>query len=635
METQLRRFSAEQIERANRVDILEYARSQGLHLKKQGDSYKVLDYQGGFFITPSKNLWNWFDNHTGGGVVKLCMEIENKTWVEAIKTLTGEEMEPIRHTREWVPEPEILKEFHLPPRNDTYQHVFAYLGKTRGIDEGIIKDMVAKKLIYENTQRSCVFVGRDKEGVAKHASVRSTNTAGKVFKQDVTGSQKRFSFSISGTSGTLNVFEAPIDALSYMSLQKLYKKQVKDSYLSLGGTSDKALEQYLEDHPDIQKIRICTDNDSCLNPLWDAEEKSNVMMHIEKRNLTKELDESILFRTYSDYSQFVQHMGDDVRYIALFKKDLELSEDGKLYSISIQAEQEYMLYESVDSYHKGIGIKVTGSQLYNQHFFKMPAGEKAAYLINEKYKQNYKITRHRPSYKDFNEDLVALKYPERVKAKEQDVENEVQADNHKEQVQDGREPEKQDAEREEAEQIKQDFQLSKEELLKLGIEQRTITWYMDAEKECVDGMFSIKGNSNLLYVYDSPEELVADVDMEMRLWDRFQEDIEVTYREEYSTDEYRAAYQGVRQMKEYISANQQINHVFIKTSRMDTGKQAAEEIKALCGELEIKCDRMEPKLMTFAEDLAMENAVTEIIEQTPLNDLQSLQDLDMAAGMEM
>ncbi|MDE6433713.1 MAG: DUF3991 and toprim domain-containing protein [Lachnospiraceae bacterium] len=521
----IKRFSDEQVERANRVDVVDYAKSLGYEIERSGIWYKAKG-KGGLYFNRPKNTWHWETQDVGGGgAISLCMKLENKTWVEAVKTLLGEEMNEIRHTQDWKPEPEQKKEFNLPSRNDTYRHVFAYLGKTRGIDEEIIKDMVAQRLIYENTQRSCVFVGRDKEGVARHASVRSTNTAGKVFKQDVPGSQKQFSFSLSGTSGTLNVFEAPIDMLSYMTLQKEHGLKTDDSYVALGGVTDKALIRFLEEYPDIKKIRICTDHDE--------------------------------------------------------------------------------------------------------------AGENAAIRIYEEYHERYKITRHRPSYKDFNEDLVALKYPERVKAKEQDIENEVQADNHKEQAQDGRESEKQDAEREDTEQIKQNFQLSKKELLKLGIEQRTIAWYMDAEKECVDEMFSIKGNSNLLYVYDSQEELVADVDMGCRLWDKFQEDIEVAYREEYPHDEYRAAYQGVRQMKDYILTNPQISQVFVKTSRMDTGKRAAEEIKALCDELGIKCDRMEPKLMTFAEDLAMENAVTEIIEQTPLNDLQSLQNLDMAAGMEM
>ena len=254
-------YTQEQIDRANAVDILDYARSQGLEMKREGKDWRVKNYPGGFMITPEKNTWNWFVESKGGGVVQLCMFLEDKTWPEAIGTLLNEDMTPIRHAPDWKPAKEPPKEFILPERNDTNKHVYAYLTKTRGLDADIVKNMLDNGYIYENKYRSCVFVGRDTEGVPRHASVRSTNTSGNTYKKDVSGSQKKYSFSVPGTSGVLNVFEAPIDALSYMSMQKQAGKLLEDSYLALGGVSDKALARYLADFPDIQRIRICTDGD--------------------------------------------------------------------------------------------------------------------------------------------------------------------------------------------------------------------------------------------------------------------------------------------------------------------------------------------------------------------------------------
>lgn len=254
-------YTQEQIDRANAVDIFDYARSQGLEMKREGKDWRVKNYPGGFMITPEKNTWNWFVESKGGGVVQLCMFLENKTWPEAIGTLLNEDMTPIRHAPDWKPAKEPPKEFILPERNDTNKHVYAYLTKTRGLDADIVKNMLDNGYIYENKYRSCVFVGRDTDGVPRHASVRSTNTSGNTYKKDVSGSQKKYSFSVPGTSGVLNVFEAPIDALSYMSMQKQAGKPLEDSYLALGGVSDKALARYLADFPDIQRIRICTDGD--------------------------------------------------------------------------------------------------------------------------------------------------------------------------------------------------------------------------------------------------------------------------------------------------------------------------------------------------------------------------------------
>ncbi|MCI5805053.1 MAG: DUF3991 domain-containing protein, partial [Clostridium sp.] len=254
-------YTDEQIARANAVDIVEYAKSQGLELKRAGRDYRVSNFSGGFLITPEKNNWNWFAENKGGGVVQLCMELEHKNWQDAIGTLIQEDMVAIQRPELQNRQPEKPKEFHLPEHNNTTKHVYAYLTKTRKIDADIVKQMFGRKLLYENKQRSCVFVGYDKEGVARHASVRSTNTYGNVYKKDVSGSQKKYSFSVPGKSNVLNVFEAPIDALSYMTLQKMNGIERKDSYLALGGVSLTALDQYLQDHQEIKAIRICTDND--------------------------------------------------------------------------------------------------------------------------------------------------------------------------------------------------------------------------------------------------------------------------------------------------------------------------------------------------------------------------------------
>ena len=254
-------YTDEQIARANAVDIVEYARSQGLELKRAGRDYRVSNYSGGFLITPEKNNWNWFAENKGGGVVQLCMELENKTWQDAIGTLIQEDMVAIQRSDLQNREPERPKEFHLPDHNNTTKHVYAYLTKTRKIDADIVKQMFGRKLLYENTQCSCVFVGYDKDGIPRHASVRSTNTTGNVYKKDVSGSQKKYSFSVTGKTNVLNVFKAPIDALSYMTLQKMNGRMPQDSYVALGGVSMTALDQYVKDHPDIRAIRICTDND--------------------------------------------------------------------------------------------------------------------------------------------------------------------------------------------------------------------------------------------------------------------------------------------------------------------------------------------------------------------------------------
>ena len=73
------------------------------------------------------------------------------------------------------------------------------------------------------------------------------------------GSDKTFNFCYRGEGERLFVFEAPIDLLSFLCLFK--KEWQKQSYLSLGGVSEKALLRFLSDRPNIKTVYLCLDSD--------------------------------------------------------------------------------------------------------------------------------------------------------------------------------------------------------------------------------------------------------------------------------------------------------------------------------------------------------------------------------------
>lgn len=586
MARQLKRFTDEQIERANRVDVVEYAKSMGFEIKKSGNWYKAKGQGGLYFYRPA-NTWHWETEDAGGeGAISLCMKLENKTWVEAVRTLLNEDMEPIRYTREWKPEPEPPREFRLPDVNNTYKHMIAYLTKTRGIEPSVLKVMIDRKYVYENTQKSCVFVGRDKEGNAHHASVRSTNTTGKVFKQDVPGSQKAYSFNIPGDSGTLNVFEAPIDLLSYVSLQKLLGKQTRDSYLSLGGTTDKALERFLQDYPDIKKIRICTDNDKLLNESeWDTNILTNKAMFIRKNNVVKgaETELQMLFKTCNDYSRFIKRNPKaDIYYVSLPKDKLHFSNNGELYVVEIDAEKQYTLYKSVKDFENGNGFFVSGQKLYLEHFFEMPAGEKAAVRIHEQYSNDYKVTRHRPTQKDFNEDLIVYKQQMQQK-QEQAVENNIQ-----------------------------DMQQEKTEVQ----EPKQIS-------ETGSEDYFIRGTCEVLIICDDPQEVDAYREIQIRVGKN-------SFGMDYEPNEYYLAYRDIEQVQKILQENSQITKIVMRTSRTPAGIDIADDVARHFDNVECDIARL-PKLNRYSEDLVQMKVIETAIEQTPIEDMQ----VENAVGMEM
>ena len=67
-------------------------------------------------------------------------------------------------------------------------------------------------------------------------------------------------------SGMLYVFESPIDAMSHASIENNLAGDRdawrRDNRLSLAGTSDAALSQYLKTHSQIRELVLCLDNDS-------------------------------------------------------------------------------------------------------------------------------------------------------------------------------------------------------------------------------------------------------------------------------------------------------------------------------------------------------------------------------------
>ena len=118
----------------------------------------------------------------------------------------------------------------------------------------------AKTLFEDSKYHNCVFVGTDEQGIPRHAHKRSANSLGKSFRQNVEGSDPRYSFHHLGTDGKLFVFEAPIDMLSFITL---YPEDWKShNYVSCCGTSTIPVMSMLSRIPHAQEVFLCLDNDA-------------------------------------------------------------------------------------------------------------------------------------------------------------------------------------------------------------------------------------------------------------------------------------------------------------------------------------------------------------------------------------
>jgi len=219
-------------------------------LIRKGDDYYSLKSHNSLYISPSKGCWNRFSNgQSGRSALDFLISVRGLPFKEAVMSLSGYISPPIG-------EMEIeSSEFILPLRSDNNDRVTQYL-QGRCISNEVICFCIDKNILYEDIKHNCVFVGLDGT-TPKYCFKRGTGDV--TFKGDGKNSDKAFSFQLGILSNELFTCESAIDALSLASLAG--ESFQKYNYLSLGGTSPKALIQYLKDNPHTKTIHLCLDND--------------------------------------------------------------------------------------------------------------------------------------------------------------------------------------------------------------------------------------------------------------------------------------------------------------------------------------------------------------------------------------
>lgn len=254
-----------------------------------------------FKISGETSLWHWKSRDIGGkSALDYLIHVEGMRFTEAVLLLLEQTPTKVRPTPvpRQMPKPKV---FALPEAAPDNRRVYAYL-LHRGIDRQIINDCIRAGVLYESARfHNAVFVGRDEAGVAKYAFLRGTFTkAAQGFRAEVAGSDKRYSFCLppQRESRRVAVYEAAIEVLAHLTLE-----QTRDKYrLSLGGiyapkegietdTAGKkpvALTAFLERHPHICEIEICTNNDHAGR--WAAERirqryegKYRIIMNLPER----------------------------------------------------------------------------------------------------------------------------------------------------------------------------------------------------------------------------------------------------------------------------------------------------------------------------------------------------------------
>lgn len=281
-------FTDEQKEQARQTDLVDLLRRQGEKVEPSGREYEWLD--GSVKVTIRGNLWYHQYEEVGGDAIDFVKRFYNKSYPEAMQYLLGD------HNGRLVISPPIQKEppppFELPPQNDNMRRVFAYLLNKRGIDRDVLYAFTHAGMIYESADyHNAIFVGFDKNNKAVHAHKRGTGSESS-YKGNVASGIPECSFHWNGNSDRIYLFEAPIDMLSFISMNKDGWRN--HSYAACCGVADRVLFQMLSDNPNLKTVYLCLDND-------EAGHKAN--KRISDKLFTQGIQTEILEPSHKDWNE--------------------------------------------------------------------------------------------------------------------------------------------------------------------------------------------------------------------------------------------------------------------------------------------------------------------------------------------
>ncbi len=239
-------YTQEQIEKANRTDLVFFLQTHGEHTRRVGSSHLWEKHQ----VWIRDHRWYSHYDSAGGYAIGFVMKYFGMGFQDTIAELLGSTQCGLL--------PERKKDLVLPERSNTMDCVFAYLMQKRFVARDVIAFFAHNKTLYEDAEyHNCVFVGVDEEGAPRHVHRRGTQGS---FKHTESGSKAEYSFHHNGESDTLYVFEAPIDMLAFITLHPDNWQQ--HSYVALCSVSEKAILHRLQVDPKLRRIILCLDHDS-------------------------------------------------------------------------------------------------------------------------------------------------------------------------------------------------------------------------------------------------------------------------------------------------------------------------------------------------------------------------------------
>lgn len=302
------------------ANALAYATAAGYELVKQGRYYTMKEHDS--MVFKEDGSWFWNSRQLHGNALDFMMHYEGLTFCEAVLKLSGDISRNQSHKAQPSQCPGIHPttpsgtadsiKFQLPSRSKSDKQLFGYLCHTRHLDYNIVKQMIFQKILYQSDRvlsdgkivHNACFVSYDNSGQPCSAFQRGLVT-NKSFKGEIPGGNKNFGWIFHGkTPSTLYVFEAAIDAASFLSIGKRYGVDYLSGadLIALGGLSITPILTYLESHHHLKKVVLMLDNDA---PGRQAAE--HIAAELVKQHCTLQV-ENFIPPAGKDWNEYLQSL---------------------------------------------------------------------------------------------------------------------------------------------------------------------------------------------------------------------------------------------------------------------------------------------------------------------------------------
>ena len=269
------RVTAEQIERANLVNLPDFLRSQGFELKKVGKEY-VLTEHDSLHIKDNafgeRGKWFQFSANEGGNNIQFVQKFMDLDFISAVELLSDEKATPTKthyHSKQGryanVIKVELPKEREIKVIDSKdISRISGYLHGVRRLPAESLAKLIAEgRLSQEEKTGNAVFKIFDENGLLVGAEKVGTSESMR-FKSFDKGSADGYGFEMTkGNPVNTYFFESAIDAVSFADLSPEL-----DNYrlVSMSGVKPSVVENTMQRYGiSPENIYICTDNDKAGN----------------------------------------------------------------------------------------------------------------------------------------------------------------------------------------------------------------------------------------------------------------------------------------------------------------------------------------------------------------------------------